>query len=89
MIKKRLQRLKLSQSILEYICVAFVFATVGIAAFLAANRGAFLDRQNSVVNQIMEGGTGDVNFQESPQASFEEVTESDWTPEDEAKYIDN
>lgn len=55
---------KKAQTIIEYICVAFVFATVGIGIFLAANRAAILSArgeegalEGTMIAEVLEGGT--------------------------------
>jgi len=96
MIRKRLQRLKVAQSILEYICVAFVFATVGIVAFISANRGTVVSArggeeisEDSLIGKILEGGTPSESYIDSESRDdISEPENKDWSQDDETEYLE-
>jgi hypothetical protein len=48
------KKLKKTQSIIEYICVAVMFAAIGVAAYFATNGTNFSGYQNKVANQMLD-----------------------------------
>lgn len=88
-------RIRKAQSILEYICVAFVFATVGIASFLASNRAAILSArgeedslEGSIIAEVLEGGTPEEGYLDPEERDdTPEVPDHEWSEGNEAEYI--
>ncbi|UCC95665.1 MAG: hypothetical protein JSW40_02670 [Candidatus Omnitrophota bacterium] len=54
-MKKRDRNWRFSQSMIEYICVCVVFATVGVITFIAAIRGAALARRGTLATYASPG----------------------------------
>ncbi|MDD4294765.1 MAG: hypothetical protein PHP69_04570 [Candidatus Omnitrophica bacterium] len=94
---------KKSQSVLEYICVALVFATVGVGTFLATVNTAVKVKagaenayaeDDTIIAEILDDGLTESEREWSNAGGdYEEtanettVEQSDWTESDESNFV--